>query len=92
MEFSTPYPADINGDGFVDGADAGILISNWGMEGLGFAQGNLNGDNFIDGADAGILIANWPVSSSATVIPEPSTLLLSLLTLSTLCITRRHRA
>ncbi len=25
-----PCPADLNGDGFVDGADLGILLASWG--------------------------------------------------------------
>ncbi len=88
-----PIPADINGDGYVDNADAGILITNWGLEGLTFSEGNLNGDNFIDNADAGILIANWNNNStpSLTTIPEPSCIVLGTFAILFASILRRSR-
>lgn len=46
---------DLNGDGFVDGADLGLLIANWG----GSGAGDLNCDGVVDGADLGLLIAAW---------------------------------
>jgi len=46
---------DLNNDGIVDGADLGILLSNWGNPGLG----DLNDDGIVDGADLGILLSNW---------------------------------
>ncbi len=50
-------PADLNGDGIVDGADLGILLLNWGAcEGC---AADLNGDGVVDGADLGILLLNW---------------------------------
>lgn len=51
----TPCPADLNGDGAIDGADLGLLLGNWGIDGLG----DLNGDNFVDGADLGLLLGAW---------------------------------
>ena len=48
-------PGDLNGDGSVDGADLGLLLSNWGGTGLG----DLNGDGVVNGADLGILLSNW---------------------------------
>jgi hypothetical protein len=48
-------PADLNGDGVVNGADLGILLAAWG----GSGTGDLNGDGTINGADIGILLANW---------------------------------
>jgi len=50
-------PADLNGDGVVDGADLGILLSNWGKC-LG-CPADLNGDGVVDGADLGILLSAW---------------------------------
>jgi len=47
--------ADLNGDGIVDGADLGLLLSAWGES--GFAD--LNGDGVVDGADLGLLLAAW---------------------------------
>ena len=65
--FDTPNPADINGDGVVNGLDLGILLANWsippGSPGCGGASGgcpaDLNGDGLVDGLDLGILLASW---------------------------------
>jgi hypothetical protein len=46
---------DLNGDGAVNGADLGLLLSNWGTDG----DGDLNDDGVVNGADLGILLANW---------------------------------
>ncbi|HMN97594.1 MAG TPA: hypothetical protein PKC43_07430 [Phycisphaerales bacterium] len=51
----TGDPADLNGDGVVNGADLGILLGNWG----GSGSGDLNGDGVINGADLGILLGSW---------------------------------
>ncbi len=57
--FQTVDPAgifgDLNGDGVVNGADLGILLSNWGGGGVG----DLNGDGIVTGADLGILLSSW---------------------------------
>jgi hypothetical protein len=50
--------ADLNGDGVVNGADLGLLLSAWGLTGTG-VTGDLNGDSVVDGADLGILISSW---------------------------------
>ncbi|MEO2046368.1 MAG: matrixin family metalloprotease [Pirellulales bacterium] len=73
--------ADVNSDGYVDSADASTVITNWGTDGLTFAEGDINGDDFIDNADAGILIANFNAGSgpSLATVPEPSSLALFLL-------------
>jgi len=55
LEVASSTPADLNGDGVVDGADLGILLSNWGDGGAA----DLNGDGVVDGADLGILLSNW---------------------------------
>lgn len=49
-------PGDLNGDGTVDGADLGLLLSDW-DEYSGVA--NINGIGPVDGADLGILLSNW---------------------------------
>jgi hypothetical protein len=51
-------PGDLNGDGHVDGADIGLLLSGWGACGIP-CPGDLNGDGRIDGADIGLLLSNW---------------------------------
>ncbi len=45
---------DLNGDGCVDSADVGLLLSFWGT-----ADGDINGDGNTDAADFGELLANW---------------------------------
>ncbi|MCA9286469.1 MAG: hypothetical protein KDA22_14685 [Phycisphaerales bacterium] len=46
---------DLNGDGHVDGADLGDLLSQWGTAGTA----DLNGDGVVNGADLGVMLANW---------------------------------
>ena len=47
-------PADFNGDGRVDAADLGFLISAWGTP-----VGDLDGDGTTSSSDIGLLIAAW---------------------------------
>ncbi len=49
-------PADLDGDGTVDGADLGILLSCWGGSG---AECDLDGDGSVDGADLGLMLTAW---------------------------------
>jgi len=83
---------DLNLDGFVDAADAGLMFGNWGPTTLGYLDGNLNGDAYIDAADAGIMFGNWTgdVGPALTTIPEPSALLLAGLAGCTLLGRRRR--
>jgi polyhydroxybutyrate depolymerase len=52
--FEPPNPADLNGDGFVDAADLGLLIVGWGTP-----SADINGDGTTNSADLGLLIAAW---------------------------------
>ncbi len=52
---SPPCPADLSGDGVVDGADLGILLNAWGSAG----GADLSGDGIVDGADLGIMLNAW---------------------------------
>ena len=54
---SVGSPADLNGDGVVNGADVGLLLSEWGP--CVGCPGDLNGDGVVDGADFGLLLAAW---------------------------------
>lgn len=47
--------ADLNGDGAVNGADLGALLSAWG----GSGPGDLDGDGTVGGADLGVLLSEW---------------------------------
>ena len=48
-------PADLNGDGDVDGADLGLLLGGWEQPG----PTDLNGDGTTNGADLGLLLSSW---------------------------------
>jgi hypothetical protein len=50
---------DITGDGYVDGGDLNILLSNWNANNATWATGDLTGDGFVDGGDLNILLSNW---------------------------------
>ncbi|MGA1392912.1 MAG: hypothetical protein ACO38W_07130, partial [Phycisphaerales bacterium] len=47
--------ADLNGDGWVDGADLGLLLLQWG----GAGSGDLDGNGIVDGGDLGLLLLAW---------------------------------
>jgi hypothetical protein len=59
LEIGAPNPADLNGDGVVDGADLGLLVGMWGDCGSAFCPADLNGDGVVDGADLGVLLGAW---------------------------------
>ncbi len=53
----TANPADLNGDGVVDGADLNLLLNAWGS--CPDCPADLNGDGVVDGADLGLLLSAW---------------------------------
>ena len=55
IPLQTANPADLNGDGVVNGADLGQLLGNWGQPGAT----DLNGDGTTNGADLGFLLGHW---------------------------------
>jgi len=55
VNVQAPCPADLNGDGVVDGADLGLLLGSWGGPGAS----DLNDDGTTDGADLGLLLGSW---------------------------------
>lgn len=57
IEYSLSNPADLNGDGFVNGADLAELLANWGI--CPDCDADLNGDGAVNGADLAELLANW---------------------------------
>jgi photosystem II stability/assembly factor-like uncharacterized protein len=55
-----PRVPDLNADGFVDGADLGLLLAGWGPCASTLAcSADLNGDGFIDGSDLGELLSSY---------------------------------
>jgi hypothetical protein len=52
-----PCPADLDGDGVVDGEDLLILLSEWGP--CAGCDSDLNNDGVVDGEDLLILLSEW---------------------------------
>jgi hypothetical protein len=52
-----PSPADLNGDGRVDGNDLGQLLAGWGP--CAACPADLDSNGAIDGNDLGRLLADW---------------------------------
>lgn len=52
---ASSIPADLNGDGVVNGADLAELLAQWG----GAGAGDLNNDGIVNGADLAQLLASW---------------------------------
>ena len=55
-------PADLSGNGMVDGADIGLVLAGWGTDG----PSDINGNGVTDGADMGLLLAAWGPCDGAT--------------------------
>lgn len=49
-------PADLNGDGVVNGGDLGMLLAAWGSTG---GPADLDGDGVVSGGDLGMLLSLW---------------------------------
>lgn len=47
--------ADLNLDDLVDGTDLGVLLAQWGSDGIA----DLNDDDVVDGGDLGMLLSAW---------------------------------
>ena len=52
-----PCPADLNGNGTVDGADLGNLLSAWGQ--CAGCAADIDGDGTVSGADLGAMLGDW---------------------------------
>ena len=48
---------DMNGDGLVNGADLGLILSAWGL--CSGCTEDLNGDGTVNGADLGLFLSAW---------------------------------
>jgi hypothetical protein len=59
--FTITTAGDITLDGFVDGGDLNVLLSNWNTSNATWPTGDLTGDGFVDGGDLNILLSNWNV-------------------------------
>jgi hypothetical protein len=89
------FPGDANGDDVVDFADLGILLNNYNQSGS-FSAGDFNASGDVDFTDLGILLNNYnqqaPTLTTATAVPEPSTLLLACFGACALAVWRRRGA
>ena len=57
-------PADINGDGYINGADLAVVLGFWGPCKSGSAcQSDLDGDGVVGGSDLAIVLGFWGVCS-----------------------------
>ena len=52
-------PADLDGDGLVNGQDLSALLASFGSRGASSLLFDLNGDALVDGADLTILLSEW---------------------------------
>ena len=67
---------DINLDGTVNIFDINSVSLNWNTAG---PQGDANGDGIVDIFDVNLISGNWtPTGGGATVVPEPSAIVLAL--------------
>ena len=83
ITFATVAPenADFDGSGFVDGADFLAWQRGFGT-GTTLAQGDANGDMMVDAADLAIWETQYgtsPLAAVSSAVPEPSSLLFSIL-------------
>ena len=53
-----PCPGDLFDDQQVNGADLGILLSQWGLSNANTVS-DINHDDRVDGSDLGLLLSNW---------------------------------
>jgi hypothetical protein len=54
---SPACPADIDGNGFVDGTDLGGLLAAWGP--CAACLADINGDGAVNGLDLGAMLGSW---------------------------------
>jgi hypothetical protein len=99
--FVVPLAGDANGDGIVNGQDLATIASQWNHSGL-FQAGDLNNDGIVNTQDLALASSNWlgtslgqggPANmSNALPVPEPATLLLSLVASAALAATIANQA
>lgn len=54
-----PCPADVTGNGAVDGVDLAALLSAWGTIGGGEFNTDIDGSGNVDGADLAFILSGW---------------------------------
>ena len=76
-----PVAGDVNGDGWVGGADISSIVTNWGMTSAGRTDGDLSENGEVGVADYTEVFNTWgtgtpPSEPPLEPIPEPSTMVL----------------
>ena len=56
---------NFNADEFVNGADLGVMLGNWGQNGIG----DIDGDGIVSGQDLGRLLGSWGRNPANNTIP-----------------------
>jgi hypothetical protein len=87
-------PGDANGDGTVNGGDLNIVLSNYNLTGMVWAQGDFNADGTVNGGDLNIVLSNYNQHQSVgAAVPEPGTLALTAMGLLGLltCVCRKRK-
>ncbi len=88
--------ADFDGDGVVTGLDFLIYQQNFGATGqTDNSNGDANGDGVVDAADLAIYEGQYgtsPVTANVAAVPEPSTVLLTMIALAPLGLQRRRKS
>jgi hypothetical protein len=51
-----PCPADVTGDGLVDGSDLAAILNTWGP---GAGQGDVDDNGIVDSSDLSVLLGSW---------------------------------
>ncbi|MEE2972074.1 MAG: hypothetical protein VX672_03025, partial [Planctomycetota bacterium] len=60
IDIDVSDPCDINGDGSIDGADLGALLSSWGAcSDPSDCPADFDGDGSVGGSDIGLLLSCW---------------------------------
>jgi T5SS/PEP-CTERM-associated repeat protein len=90
----SPFTADFDGNGVVDGGDLSIWEMNFGLSPATMADGDANGDGIVDGADFNIwqeqLGSMVPAAPAAGTVPEPGSFAMAALALAGLAGLRRR--
>jgi len=56
---NAPCPADLSGDGLVNGADIAIVLGGWGTTGAPGLPGDADLNGVVDGADVAVILGGW---------------------------------
>ena len=70
-QVAAAMPGDVNDDGFVGGDDLSTVLTNWGMPGATWPDGDVepyaSGDGFVGGGDYSEVLTYWGTPEPATV-------------------------